>query len=222
VSVGEAGLVEEILQGIRIHHYRAKPVDEAVFRDTWLDTADGLLAAHGVFYRFRERVRGEAGSPWSVRLEREEGRDAKGLDLRSALPGEVGREIAGGAWERAILGGEGLEAPERLREILAELDVDAATLAPRLRGELARTRYELTDKGRSWFELDREDWSFRREPDGDELKIVDLVLDTRLRADDPELLRRVRTMDMLLTRMFPVTVEERKPHARAAEALASR
>jgi len=212
----------ELLEWLRTFHYRANVMGEAVYRDRFIDTADGRLAAEGYSYRFRERVAGSDGAPWSVRLERSGRFSAEGerrLDVRSRLPEDLGAAIAGGAWDRAVTGGEGLPAPDRLRAVLAELGIDAGDLAPRLIGNLSRTRYELTDKGRGWFELDREDWTFR-EPGGDRaVSFTDVVIDTLLEKGDPEIERRVNTMDGLVTMTFAFETTDRAPAERARSRL---
>ena len=70
LEVPSAAVVGELVEALRIHHYRLRPVDEAEFRDWFFDTSDGALAANGWSYRFRQRRRGSAGVAWAVRLER--------------------------------------------------------------------------------------------------------------------------------------------------------
>jgi hypothetical protein len=220
LSVRSSATIDELLVGLRVHHYRSRVRDETTWRDVFYDTTDGRLAELGWSYRLRERVRGVAGTPWSLRLRREwRSDDGSSLDVRSALPAELGRRIAAGGWEEAVHGAQGLEAADRLRSLLAAAGIAPDEVGPRLRGVLVRTRYELTDKGRAWFELDHERWTFRPAYGEGEIEIEDLVLDTLLKKRDPELERRVRTMDMLVTRMFPFRITDRPPQVRGAEAL---
>jgi hypothetical protein len=225
LSVTSETSVQELLQALRINHYRLGSLAEADFRDWFYDTADGALAERGWSFRFRQRRSGTSGSAWSIRLEREprfldEG-EAK-TDIRSDVAEDLARRIVGGAWGQAVVGTEGLEASDRLRTLLAGLGIEPADVAPRFVGDLHRVRSELTDKGRSWFEMDRETWTFRAMDGGEETRFLDVVLDTLLKKRDPELTRRVRTMTMLVTEMLPVARVETSPLERARDALAGR
>jgi len=226
LRVGDApDAVAQLLQGLRVNHYRAGLLGEASFRDVFYDTLDGRLADRGYSYRFRERLAGTDGPAWTVRFERERrflAESDKNVDVRGEIPDETGRAIADGAWAVAVSGCPGLEARERLRELLAELGIDPSLVVPRLVGELRRTRYELTDKGRAWFELDHERWTFRLF-DGERTEsFEDVVLDTELKRSDPELLRRVRTMRMLVQDMMPFFPTDLAAHERGWAVLTSR
>jgi len=118
----------------------------------------------------------------------------------------------------AVVDGQGLAAPDQLSQILATLDIRADSLQPRLVGEVERERFDITDTGQNWFELDHERWTFR--PIGDwsslaSLQVEDLVLDTRLSRENPELLRRVGTMYQFVTVIEGAQVAQRVPLDRA-------
>jgi hypothetical protein len=226
LRVGDApDAVGRLLEGLRVHHYRAKAVGEAGFRDWFYDTPDGQLARRGYSYRVRERLSGVDGFPWSIRLERERRFLDEGdvnVDVRSEIPEATGRAIADGAWDLAVTACAGREAPDRLRTLLDEFGIDLSSVVPQLVGELERIRYELTDKGRTWFELDHELWTFRPF-DGDSVeRVEDIVLDTKLKLSDPEILRRVRSMRMLLEDMQPFYVTDLASHERGRAGLTSR
>jgi hypothetical protein len=224
LEIGIPGASEEFLLGLRVYHYRAQPLGEARFADFFYDTDEWDLLRQGYSYRFRTRTQGTGASNYSLRMEQEPRFVPKGekkLDLTSDLTDQLGDTIANGNWSLALRGGEGLEAPERLQEVLHNLGIDAKRVEPRLRGELRRGRFDITDKGQSWFELDREQWSFRlldSEHDSG-ISFEDLVVDTRLKKKDPELFRRVHTMTEF-ARMLPgVRPAARAPHERAIELL---
>jgi hypothetical protein len=213
------------LLGLRTHHYRLQPRGEADHLDVFYDTADWDLLQSGYSYRFRNRLQRSGKKKYAVRLEREPRFTPEGeqkLDLVSDLPRAIGEAIAGGEWDRAVSSDAGLEAPERLRGLLAELGIAPERLAPRLVGELHRERFDVTDKGRRWFELDHEVWSFRPFSESSppaSVRVEDIVVDTRLKEGDPELVRRVRTMDQYAEVAAGVSASDRAPHERAVEAL---
>jgi hypothetical protein len=190
----------------------------------FFDTPGWALHRQGYSYRFRTRLRGGGGPKYSVRLERERRFGAAGepkLDLSADLSEEVGAAIEAGAPERAVLE-PGASPAERLREVLRELALEPAALGPRLVAELERERIDVSDKGQDWFELDHEQWSFRlldRGIDAPAVSFEDVVIDTRLGRQDPELLRRVRTMRELVEMVPGLRPQGRAPHERAIESL---
>jgi hypothetical protein len=217
----------QLLLGLRVHHYRPQPRGESRFRDVFYDTREWDLCRRGYSYRFRTRLSGPGGSKYSLRLEREPRFVPPGstkLDLAADLPDEVGAAIEAGAWERAVLEA-GVEPAERLRAVLRELGLGPAEAAARLVAELRRERFDVSDKGQEWFELDHEAWAFRPfDPAGDAPAVAfeDVVIDTRLDGQDRELLRRVRTMRQLVRMIHGIRPLERAPHERAIEALGPR
>jgi hypothetical protein len=220
------GAAQELLLGLRVHHYRVQPLGEADYVDYFYDTPDWALYRHGYSYRLRVRTGEGAETPYAVRLEQEPRFVPAGetkLDLRSDLPEPLGEAIAGGAWEGAVLRGGGLEAPQRLRDLLSDLGLDAGSLEPRLRAELHRERFDVTDKGQSWFELDSEQWTFGLTGPafvGVAVELQNFVLDTRLPRSHPELLRRVQTMVMLSEMFHATRPTELAPHEQAILRLA--
>lgn len=215
-----ARMVDEFLEGIQTFHYRASALGEATYRDRFYDTPEGDLHRAGYSYRFRERLAGRDGSPWSVRLERRRDPDeAKRLDVRSEVSEKQALGILAGNRGGAVTGMAGLPAVDRLRGVLGALGVDEARLEPRLIGELARRRLELTDKGRAWFELDVEVWTFRAPGSEEAVSFTDVVLDTRLKKGDAEIERRVNTMDMLVRTMFAFEETDLSPAERALRRL---
>jgi hypothetical protein len=209
LEVDIPGAHEEFLVGLRAYHYRAQPLGEV---------------HHGYSYRFRTRTRDSGASSYSLRIEQEPRfvpKAEKKLDLTSDLADEAGDAIGGGDWPLALRVDEGLEAAQKLQEVLRSLAIDAERVEPRLHGELRRGRFDITDKGQSWFELDRELWSFyipttQGYPG---ISFEDLVVDTRLRKKDPELFRRVHTMTEFAKMLPGVRPAGRAPHERAIERL---
>ena len=93
-------------------------------------------------------------------------------------------------------------------------------LKPRLWGELRRERFDVTDKGRSWFELDHEILSFRPAVESKQnAQFEDIVIDTRLKKRDPELIRRVETIRRLSEISHGIRPAEHVPHERAVQQL---
>jgi hypothetical protein len=214
----------EFLQGLRVHHYRAQTQGRAAYSDVYFDTAASDLFEHGYSYRFRTLVQADGQRVYSARLEQEPRYVSAGsekIDVMSRLPITLGDAIANGEWEQAITGGRGLPAPDELLRVLTALGIEPKSLHPRIVGELDRERFEITDKGQNWFEMDHERWTFR--PIGEwssasSVQYEDLVLDTKLSRGDPELVRRVRTMYQFANMLDGVEFSERAPHERATEA----
>ncbi len=227
LQASRAADFREFVLALRIHKYRAKLVKRTSFAAVYYDTPDFALGRRGYSYRFQRQLEGGHPVNYSLRFERERwAADAHGsglpdeIDVRTKLVPGLGKAILGGAWPKAIDPTNGLKAPRRLAAILKDLGIDRGALAPRLEASLERDRYDVTDKGRTWFELDRERWRFRRFGEaGSEIALEDLVLDTRLKKSDPELLRRVRSMARLAQMVPPIVRVERAPHERAIERL---
>jgi len=217
---------EQLILGLRVHHYRAQPQREASYRDVFYDTENWDLHRRGYSYRFRTRVSGPRAAKYSVQLEQERRFAAEGarkLDITTDLPDPIGDAIVGGAWDRALHAGDGLDAPERLRDLLSELGIPIESVAPRLRAALDRWRFDVTDKGTNWFELDHEIWTFRRfgsTVGGSVATYQDVVIDTRLNREDPELFRRVQTMRDLSGMINGIVPQSLSPFERAVEDLA--
>ena len=214
----QSGADEELFLGLRVFHYRAQPIGEAAFEDVFYDTEQWDLFRMGYSYRFRLRKEADPGERYSVRLKQESRFVAEGnnrLDVRSALTDSFGTSVLGGAWQQAVSEGAGLEAPEGLRALLRELEIEPTNVRPRLQVELRRKRFDVSDKGWNWFELDQEIWSFRLLESNERINFEDFVLDTRLKTDDLELARRVRSMAEIcemFSKMRPVKLA---PHERA-------
>jgi len=225
LRVENPGAYREFLLGLRVHHYRVQSRRIANFVDVYYDTPAGDLFNHGFSYRFRRRLGANDHTTYSVRLEQEPrfvSRNSKKIDVRSRVPTPLGDTIANGKWDRAISGAEGLAAPARLHTLLQTLEIDSKRLGPRLVGELYRERFDVTDKGRNWFQLDHEIWTFRPFDElaaSPILQYEDIVLDTRLAKGNPELLRRVRTMYQFANMIDGVRLSKRVPHERATETL---
>jgi hypothetical protein len=200
--------LNELMLGLRAFHYRTKPVSQADYLDVLYDTKDWDLAKRGYSYRLRTRLAGPRKAKYSIRLEQEPRyvpKHLKKLDVRSELVDALGDEITRGAWEKALLPATTLDAPRSLLMILNKLRINPSRVKPRLVGELHRNRYDIKDKGRNWFELDHEIWTFRlfeRTDPTPQVRLEDVVVDTRLGKRDPELIRRVQTMDEYI-RMIP-------------------
>ena len=228
LKVGYQGGFEEFLLGLRTYHYRARYQGTVFYSDIYYDTDNWDLFRHGYSYRFRKRNDAEGLTKSTVHIELEPRFVPKGtkkLELRNELPDSLGSAIANGAWDKAILEGKGLKAVDALHSVSEELGIRLQDLHPRLAGDLERKRFDITDKGQNWFELDHEIWRFRLFPDSQEsngITYEDLVLDTRLKKKDPELLRRVRTMTGFVTMLDGIRPVTRVPHERAVEALVGR
>ncbi len=161
------------------------------------------------------------GVSYSVRLEQEPRSvpvGSKKTDLQESLPASVGAAIAQGAWEVAVSDDNGVDTTARLLAVLHELGIAPEEIQPRLAAELRRERFDITDKGRSWFELDHEIWTFHPFEDADRrMQFEDIVIDTRLKKSDPELIRRVVTMNELSKMIYGVRAANRAPYERAIE-----
>jgi hypothetical protein len=227
LAVASPDSVGQLLLGLRIHHYRPQPRGQSRFREVFYDTRGWDLYRHGYSYRFRTRLEGSGGSKYSLRLEQEPRFVPPGstkLDLAADLPDEAGAAIEAGAWERAVLA-VGVEPAERLRAVLRELGVGSAEAVARLVAEQRRERFDVSDKGQDWFELDHEAWAFRpfdATGDAPAVAFEDVVIDTRLDGQDRELHRRVRTMRQLVRMIHGFRPLELAPHERAIEALGPR
>ena len=117
-----------------------------------------------------------------LRLEREPRfvlGGTKKIDLRNMVPTGIGDRIVQGAWEMLVGEIDELEVTRRLSVVLEELDIEPQDLRPRLMAKLRRDRFDITDKGRNWFELDHEVWSFRPIVEQRrEVQFEDVVIDT--------------------------------------------
>jgi hypothetical protein len=213
---------EDFLTAMRVYHYAAQPSGTASFEDVYYDTEDWTLHDNGYSYRFRTRDRSGSGPhDYSLRLERS--REAtplgsKRIEVESELDAPIGSEIAEGAWGAALR--PGTDASDRLLTVLPGLGIEPAELAPRLRAELVRDRFDVTDKGTTWFELDHERWRVRHvAPDSRWVSFSDVVLDTRLKRSHPEIKRRVSTMELFASLVDGAVRMEKAPHERAVDAL---
>ena len=211
----------EFALGLRAFHYRMRPQGAVVYSDVFYDTPDWRLYRSGYSFRFRE-VKDDGGeASYSVRLEQEPRfvpAGSKKTELRASLPAAVGLAIAQGAWEQAVRGDDGGDVTARLSLVLQSLDIAAEEIGPRLAAELRRERFNVNDKGQSWFEIDHERWTFRPFEDADRrMQFDDIVIDTLLKKSDPELYRRVVTMNRLSHMIYGVGVATRAPHERAIE-----
>lgn len=227
LEVTQSGAPNELILALQVHHYRAQPLGEAEYVDYYFDDQDWSLARSGYSYRFRVRPAAEDAGRFALRLEREDRHSqdpGNKLDLRDDLPLALGDQIEQGAWSIAVAGREQIEARDRLAGILEELEIDSEEIAPRLRAELYRSRFDITDKGQSWFELDVEQWEFKLlDPAGpaSSSRFLNFVIDTRLSRNDPELRRRVRTMQMMSEMLHASRPTELAPHEQALQELTS-
>ena len=213
----------ELSTALRIHHYRASSRGVAEHVDVYYDTDALDLLRSGYSLRFRTSGAGDDRA-FSLRLEQEprfldEGESK--LDVREEVDAAVGESIAAGAWERVVELRAAGDVAAALSAVVDELGVAAGALEPRLIGRLARERFDLSDKGRDWFQMDRERWTYRRfgEEAGEPLVVEDVVVDVTLGARDPELVRRVTTMGELGRMVDGVQPTELAPHERAFAAL---
>lgn len=224
LQVEEPAAYKEFLIGLRVHHYRAQPRGDGRFQDVYYDTAEWALFDHGYSYRFRRRVRPD-DTIYSIRLEQEPRfvlDEATKIDVVSPVPKQLGETIASGQWSKAVRNDERLAASAELQNVLRELQIDAEKLKPRLIGQLYRQRFDVSDKGKDWFELDHEVWRFNlfaAPANSPTIRYEDIVLDTRLSKENPELLRRVRTMHQFANMISGIRISRRVPHERATIAL---
>ncbi len=224
VEVTAPGAFENLLLGLRVHHYRPQPQSEALYRDLYFDTDAGDLLRHGYSYRFRTRLEGGGGAKYSLHLEQESRfvpPGARRTELTTDLPDSDGEAIAADH-SRALDAGAGIEACERLLAVLEDLGIARSRLGPRLVGELRRERLDVSDKGQNWFQMDHERWTFHGVEDTSRIvRIEDVALDVRLSPRDRELVRRVRTLDGLLPLIHGVRPAREAPYERALAALAA-
>jgi hypothetical protein len=203
-----------------IHHYRAQLQSEAEHFDVFYDTKDRELQRQGYSFRFRKETTADTIPNYLIRLEQEPRHLALGaekLDIISKLPARLGEEIVNGKWDDAFLATVNLAAPSRFVALLVELRIDVDEIHPQLVGQLRRKRFDITDKGRNWFELDQEMWSFSLfdGANGPRVTFKDFVVDTRLSGTDAELQRRVSTMRELTKMIYGIRPVEYAPHERA-------
>ncbi len=214
---------EEFALALRAFHYRVQPRNSAVYSDIFYDTEDWRLYRNGYSYRYREAKNVGGKIDYAIRLEQEPQFvpvGSKKTDLRETLPPSLGAAISQGAWERALANDNSLKATAHLLALLQELDIAPEEIRPRLAADLRRERYDITDKGRNWFELDREFWSFHLFEVADRVvEFEEFVVDTRLNKKDPELIRRVVTLNRLSGMTYGVRATDRAPHERAIEEL---
>ncbi len=213
--------LEELAFGLRAFHYQTKPQGVEVYSDVFYDTDDWRLYRSGYSYRYREAKNQSGEASYGVRLEQESRFVPIGsekTDLRESLPASVGTAIAQGSWEIAVSDENGVETTRRFLAVLQELGIAPQEIRPRLAAELRRERFDITDKGQNWFELDHEIWTFSPFEDTDRrVRIQDFVIDTRLKRSDPEIFRRVVTMKKLSQMIDGVRAVNRAPHERAIE-----
>jgi len=214
---------EEFTLALRAFHYRTQLRESVVYSDIFYDTDDWQLYRNGYSYRYREARNAGGRISYAIRLEQEPRFvpvGSKKIDLKEPLPDALGAEISQGSWERALANDNGNRATAHLLDLLWELDIAPGEVRPRLAAELHRERYDITDKGRNWFELDRELWSFHPFEDADRVvQLQDFVVDTRLTKEDPELIRRVVTLKRLSEMTYGVHATTRSPYERAIEKL---
>ena len=221
LEVLQSNALSELEVGLRAFHYRTRPRRVAIYSDVFYDTDDWELYRAGYSFRFRESKDDAEGRVFGVRLEREPRftpKGAKKTEVREAVPALLGEAIARGEWEDALSTGNGLDATTQLLTILERLSIAPEALRPKLVAQLRRQRFDVTDKGQSWFELDYETWTFHPFEDADRhIRFEDVVIDTRLKSDDPELVRRVVTMNRLSQMIHSVRTADRAPYERAVE-----
>jgi hypothetical protein len=213
---------DEFLTAMRVYHYAAQPQGSVRFEDVYFDSEDWALHEAGYTYRLRTRDRSGSGArEYTLRLERS--REAtpagsKRVRVESELEVPLGGEMDENAWRAALR--PGTDASDRLLTVLPGLGLEPRQLAPRVRAELVRDRFDVTDKGTTWFELDHERWRLRRaDVDSGWVSFSDVVLDTRLKRSHPEIKRRVSTMELFASLVDGAERTEKDPHERAIEAL---
>ena len=209
----------ELLIALRTFHYRAQLSDVAEYRDVFLDTPDWELQRQGYALRLREKSKTDDTSAFAVRFEllpqylsSNENRYNKNEDLTEA----AARELEAQEIHPLQALAPDSKIATRLREVLGAAKIEPASLIPRLVAQLSRERYLITDKGRDWFEMDRETWRFQLPSATDSLyENEDVVFDTKLPRDDSELIRRVKSLRELAEMVQGVHNQEELPFQRA-------
>lgn len=214
----------ELLIALRTFHYRAQFSGLAEYRDVFMDTPDWSLLNQGYALRIRERSKGDGTSEFALRFELlpqhltgSENRYDKNEDLTEATARELETQkihaLQALAPDSKIL--------SRLQEALLAAGAEPRSLAPRLVAQLSRERYLITDKGRDWFEMDREIWRFQLPGStGNLYENEDVVFDTKLPRNDSELIRRVKSLRELAGMVQGVHKQEDLPFQRAIALIA--
>lgn len=158
LEISGPGDFEHFLLGLRSYQYRARRRAGTSIREYYYDTADWTLARRSHAYVLARRTGDDGVASYSVRLSGVEEEGA--FEISSEVPGPLGEAITEGEWQRGLPGRLELASAPRLGEVLAGLDVSEEALDVRGVGDAAIEHYDVRDKGRTWFELDYEEWLF--------------------------------------------------------------
>jgi hypothetical protein len=219
--------IHNLLLGLRVYHYRARPRGQQTVDDFFYDTADWRLHDQRASLRLRIGTKPSGKKKYTARLVAMDTRgdeSSEPIELLSASPIEFNEDLISTKWDLQLTKMMGFD-PEQFEEALRKLGIAVDDLALQLQGRLVRDRFHVTDKGRTWFELDHEHWIFRRpsaKTGSDEFEIHDLVIELREHQGTGELVRRAGTMEEFALSMYPLETSDRLPSERAIIALRDR
>jgi hypothetical protein len=220
-------VIPDLLLGLRVYHYRARPRGQQTLDDFFFDTPDWRLHDQRASLRLRIDTKPSGKQKYTVQLvaldTREDG-SPEPIELLSASPIELNEDLISSKWDLQLVKNMGFD-PEPFEEALRNLGIAVDDLALQLQGRLVRDRFHVTDKGRTWFELDYEHWIFRRpsaKTGSSEFAIHDLVIELRMHQGAADLTRRAKTMEEFVLSMYPIETTHLSPHDRAIIALQKR
>jgi hypothetical protein len=219
--------IHNLLLGLRVYHYRARPREQQTIDEFFYDTADWRLHDQKASLRLRIDTKPSGKKKYTARLVAMDTRgdeSSEPIELLSASPAALSEDLISNQWNLQLTKMMGFD-PEQFENVLRELGIAMDDLALQLQGRLVRDRFHVTDKGRTWFELDHEHWIFRRpsaKSGSDEFEIHDLVIELREHQGTGELVRRAETMEGFALSMYPLETSDRLPSERAIIALRDR
>lgn len=215
---------ERLLLGLRSYQYRARRRAGSSVREYYYDTEDWALARAGRAYAFDVRL-GDDGVPtYSLRLAGVPGEQSS--EITALLPAQVGDAIAAGAWERALPGRLPAASGEPLAAGLATLGIAEERLAVRGVADATLEHFDVRDKGRTWFELDYEQWVFSGRGPGSGSATPFHWYGIALRPgggpENEEFRERIRQMERVLPTFYRFRPQAEPRHVRAVAALRGR
>jgi len=211
---------ENLLLGLRSYHYRARRRAVTTLREFYYDTRDWKLAQQSYSCRLVERIGDDGKADHSIELTRFSP-GPEGFDAVDEL-GDSDRQLAAEAlWERALSAPRAPPAIARLRSVLRDLGIEEGSLGIRGIGDATIEHYDVTDKGRKWFDLDYERWSFSA-PGGESAVAFQwhgIALSPNADPPDDEFRARVEQLEKVLPTFYRLRTEEEPRLALAIQAL---
>lgn len=216
---GEAAF-RNLLLGLRSYHYRAQRQAVTTLREFYYDTDDWSLVRRGYSCRLVERLTDDGTAIYAIEVTR----DAPGkraFEVVSQLSVPVGQLMTAGSWDPILSAQRELPAVRRLREVLQEFEIEEENLGVRGVGEVTINHFDITDKGRRWFELDYEQWIFSAFGAEDRVAFRWYGIALRPIGDPPdeEFLARVKQMEDIFPTFYRFQSEVEPRLVRAVGAL---